>query len=76
MAMRDPGTPGRNPFFDHGPDAELGDLGPEYDELGTQFDEEVFAAFPFLDGPDPFIGDGPGAAPGPTGPTTRVREQD
>ena len=24
MAMRDPGTPGRNPFFDHGPDAELG----------------------------------------------------
>ncbi len=23
MAMRDPGTPGRNPFFDHGPDADL-----------------------------------------------------
>ncbi len=29
MAMRDPGTPGRNPFFDHGPDAELGDLPDE-----------------------------------------------
>jgi hypothetical protein len=29
MAMRDPGTPGRNPFFDHGPDAELGDLPSE-----------------------------------------------
>ncbi len=30
MAMRDPGTPGRNPFFDHGPDADLGpDLGRE-----------------------------------------------
>lgn len=55
--MRDPGTPGRNPFFDHGPDAELADLGPEYDELGTQFDEEVFAAFPFLDGPDPVFAD-------------------
>ena len=25
MAMRDPGTPGRNPFFDHGPEA----AGPE-----------------------------------------------
>ena len=64
--MRDPGTPGRNPFFDHGPDAELGDLGPDYDELGTQFDEEVFAAFPFLEGPDPTFSEG--AAPGPTAP--------
>ena len=25
MAMRDPGRPGRNPFFDHSPDAELAD---------------------------------------------------
>ena len=31
MAMRDPGRPGRNPFFDHSPDVELGDPigGPE-----------------------------------------------
>jgi hypothetical protein len=39
MAMRDPGRPGRNPFFDHGPEAELGDLpdafGPEV-PLGPQ----------------------------------------
>jgi len=76
MAMRDPGTPGRNPFFDHGPDAELGDLPPEPrphedpDDVGAQqFDEEVFAAFPFLDGPDPFVSDGPGPASGPAGPT-------
>lgn len=61
--MRDPGTPGRNPFFDHGPDAELGDLGPDYDEAGSQFDEEIFAAFPFLDGPDPTFTD-----PGTSGP--------
>jgi hypothetical protein len=59
MAMRDPGTPGRNPFFDHGPEAELGDLGPEPDEL----EEELFAAFPFLDGPDPTFATG--ATPGP-----------
>ena len=32
MAMRDPGTPGRNPFFDHGPDAELGDVPDEPDD--------------------------------------------
>ncbi len=31
--MRDPGTPGRNPFFDHGPDAELGDLANLTDDL-------------------------------------------
>lgn len=30
MAMRDPGTPGRNPFFDHGAESELGpEVGPE-----------------------------------------------
>ena len=67
MAMRDPGTPGRNPFFDHGPDAELGDLGPDDDELGTHFEEEVFAAFPFLEGPDPAFSEG--ASPGPAAPT-------
>jgi hypothetical protein len=47
MAMRDPGTPGRNPFFDHAPDAELGpDLGPEPDALGetAAFEAEVRAA--------------------------------
>src|SRR5262245_55012915 len=44
MAMRDPGTPGRNPFFDHGPDADLGpDLGPEPD-AADPLAEEVFAA--------------------------------
>jgi hypothetical protein len=59
MAMRDPGTPGRNPFFDHGPDAELGDLAPEPDEL----DEDAFAGFPFHDGPAPTFADG--AIPGP-----------
>jgi hypothetical protein len=64
--MRDPGTPGRNPFFDHGPDAEFGDLGPEPDEAAVQFDEEIFAAFPFLEGPDPTLAEGaiPGAGRG------------
>ena len=33
MAMRDPGPPGRNPFFDHGPDADLGEPGAFADEL-------------------------------------------
>jgi hypothetical protein len=42
MAMRDPGTPGRNPFFDHGPDAELGDpVGPAAAETDTGPDEPV-----------------------------------
>lgn len=27
--MRDPGTPGRNPFFDHGPDQLDADLAPD-----------------------------------------------
>jgi hypothetical protein len=58
MAMRDPGTPGRNPFFDHGPDAELGDpVGPAapepdavgyepYDDpFGDQFAEELPPGF-------------------------------
>ncbi len=49
MAMRDPGTPGRNPFFDHRSDAELGDpTGPEED-LGA----EERAADPFADGTRP-----------------------
>ena len=39
MAMRDPGTPGRNPFFDHGPDADLGDL-----DLGPTSPADTFAA--------------------------------
>jgi hypothetical protein len=44
MAMRDPGTPGRNPFFDHAPDAELGpDLGPTPAD-DAAFDDEVRAA--------------------------------
>jgi hypothetical protein len=41
MAVRDPGTPGRNPFFAHGPDAELGDL-----DQGDGLDEDAFAALP------------------------------
>jgi hypothetical protein len=44
MAMRDPGRPGRNPFFDHTPDAELGpDLGPEPADPEA-FEDEVRAA--------------------------------
>jgi hypothetical protein len=33
MAMRDPGRPGRNPFFDHAVDAELGDVPGEPDDV-------------------------------------------
>ena len=44
--MRDPGTPGRNPFFDHGPDAELGDLEP-----GDGPSEAAFGAGPGLTDP-------------------------
>lgn len=33
MAMRDPGRPGRNPFFDHTVDAELGDVPDAPDEV-------------------------------------------
>ena len=34
MAMRDPGTPGRNPFFDHGPEpADPEPAGAETDDL-------------------------------------------
>jgi hypothetical protein len=36
MAMRDPGTPGRNPFFDHGPEAELGDAAGAADDPGSE----------------------------------------
>src|SRR5262245_8416019 len=46
MAMRDPGTPGRNPFFDHGPDADLGpDLGPEPAEADALADEVLASGF-------------------------------
>jgi hypothetical protein len=50
MAMRDPGTPGRNPFFDHGPDAELGpdlgsDPGPEPVDAAAFADEVRAAGF-------------------------------
>jgi hypothetical protein len=45
MAMRDPGTPGRNPFFDHGPDADLGpDAGPAEPGDTEAFEAEVRAA--------------------------------
>jgi hypothetical protein len=52
MAMRDPGRPGRNPFFDHGPDADLGpDLGPD---LGAEpSDVEAFEAEVRAGGFDP-----------------------
>jgi hypothetical protein len=40
MAMRDPGTPGRNPFFDHGPDA---DPAPDPEPTGPGA-TEAFAA--------------------------------
>jgi hypothetical protein len=51
MAMRDPGRPGRNPFFDHGVDAELGDLPAEPDDLdgagsGDPFEEPYARALP------------------------------
>src|SRR4051794_24154484 len=46
MAMRDPGTPGRNPFFDHSPDADLGpDLGAEPAEAEALADEVLAAGF-------------------------------
>ena len=65
MAMRDPGTPGRNPFFDHGPDAELGDLAPEPSPDPVEEEPFAFAGFPFVDDPGPtFSG---GATSGRTG---------
>jgi hypothetical protein len=69
MAMRDPGTPGRNPFFDHGPDAELGDLAGLDDERGEeaagafgagQFGPGEFGADAFGLGAEGFDPDGPG----------------
>jgi hypothetical protein len=45
MAMRDPGTPGRNPFFDHGPDADLApEPGPSEIDDTEAFEAEVRAA--------------------------------
>jgi len=59
MAMRDPGTPGRNPFFDHGPDAELGDL-PAEPGPTEAFATDGFAA----DAAGPELPPGPQAWPG------------
>lgn len=44
--MRDPGTPGRNPFFDHGPESVDDDLAPD----GPAADRPVRAAGPDPDG--------------------------
>jgi hypothetical protein len=67
MAMRDPGTPGRNPFFDHSPDAELGDFVDGVDEsVDDPFASDRYSASDFNFGPEPddgfsddsFAGDG------------------
>ena len=44
MAMRDPGTPGRNPFFDHGPEPLDEDVAP--DGPGAERAAEADAADP------------------------------
>lgn len=62
MAMRDPGTPGRNPFFDHSPDAELGDLPTDPAEpVGELPANESDFELPF--DPGAFTGTGAGADP-------------
>ena len=69
--MRDPGTPGRNPFFDHGPDADLGpDLGPEPADADAFADEVRAAGFDPADwafteeeGPRSWPGGGGGGDP-------------
>lgn len=66
MAMRDPGPPGRNPFFDHGPDAELGDADPVADDIGgfedalraAGFDPDGWGAPPADDAPRAWPGGG------------------
>ena len=71
MAMRDPGTPGRNPFFDHGPDADLGpDLGAEPAEADALADEVLAVGFdpadwglPEDDAPRSWPGGGGGGDP-------------
>ncbi|MGZ4753655.1 MAG: hypothetical protein ACXVKA_03810 [Acidimicrobiia bacterium] len=74
MAMRDPGTPGRNPFFDHGPDADLGDLADETEGLGDDpFASDWFGAGGYNFGPErpgPELSDAdprPGSAADPLG---------
>jgi hypothetical protein len=59
MAMRDPGTPGRNPFFDHGPDPEP-DFDPDDPERtssgadpGADPGDDPYAGGPFGLGGDP-----------------------
>src|SRR4051794_27782053 len=71
MAMRDPGTPGRNPFFDHGPDADLGpDLGADPAEADALADEVLAVGFdpadwglPEDDAPSSWPGGGGGGDP-------------
>jgi hypothetical protein len=63
MAMRDPGRPGRNPFFDHSPDAELGDpvLDPEpriEDPYGDPYGAESAGEAGGGAGPGGYAGDG------------------
>lgn len=52
--MRDPGTPGRNPFFDHSPDAELGDFVDAVEEpVDDPFASDRFGASDSNFGPEP-----------------------
>jgi hypothetical protein len=58
MAMRDPGTPGRNPFFDHGaepePEVEIPDpYATAVDSGEPSYDEDPFADGPYR-GPGAF----------------------
>jgi hypothetical protein len=56
MAMRDPGRPGRNPFFDHSPDAELGEpIGGPEPQLADPYADPI--------GADASAADGAGAGP-------------
>jgi len=66
--MRDPGTPGRNPFFDHSPDAELGDFVDAVDEpIDDPFASDRFGASDFNFGPEPGDGFSEGAGGWPGG---------
>ena len=58
MAMRDPGPPGRNPFFDHGPDADLGDPGAFEDELRAAGFDPADWGLPDEDAPRAWPGGG------------------
>ncbi len=57
MAMRDPGTPGRNPFFDHGPEPEPDVEVPDPYATAVDSGEPAYDEDPFADGPY----EGPGA---------------